>query len=253
MHGDAAPSPSTLLDAAGLASRYRSLPDSPQCTVREHIITRAEEAAQILWPYVQRNEPCVLRQLLTDWPPTQLWNDEYVRSKCGSAQVNVREVISADGRVGDASTPGVYSKLASMSMAELLDVLKDAEAHHANARVYGAQIRLRTSLRELFADTRPQLPVLEAMGPLWRNSPSLYVGCGARSPLHFDCLDNLLCIVGGRKQISLWHPAHANLLYAGGGNHQLFSKVDDVLAPQVAAIPARKSYAPPVRMRPTYR
>jgi hypothetical protein len=85
------------------------------------------------------------------------------------------------------------------------------------------------------AETRPAPACLEALGPIWRNAPSMYIGCGARSPLHFDCLENVLCLVRGRKRIALWHPAHTPLLYAGGGGSSLFSQVDDVLSAEAHA------------------
>ena len=118
----------------------------------------------------------------------------------------------------------------TVAFGELLDVLADAQSRGEHSPLYAAQLRLRTLLPTLFAETRPPPLCLEALGPLWRNAPSMYLGCGARSPLHFDCLENVLCIVRGRKRIALWHPAHGELLYPGGGGSALFSCVADALS-----------------------
>ena len=88
------------------------------------------------------------------------------------------------------------------------------------------QLRLRTVLPALFRDTRPPPDLLSALGAPWRNAPSAYIGSGSRTPLHFDLLENLFCVVRGRKRMQLWHPAHGAQLYPGGGGEPLFSKVD---------------------------
>ena len=88
----------------------------------------------------------------------------------------------------------------------------------------------------MFADTRPGPPGLGAFGPIWRNAPSLYAGCGAKTPLHFDLLENMLCVVRGRKRVTLWHPAEANLLYPAQDGDGAFSKAD-VYAPDLDAFP----------------
>ena len=105
-------------------------------------------------------------------------------------------------------------------------VLPSFAATHAAVPCLASQLRLRTVLPALFRDTRPPPDLLSALGAPWRNAPSAYVGSGSRTPLHFDLLENLFCVVRGRKRVQLWHPAHGTRLYPGGGGEALFSRVD---------------------------
>lgn len=89
-----------------------------------------------------------------------------------------------------------------------------------------SQLALRYELPDLYNDTRPPPELLAAFGSLWRSAPSAYIGAGSRTPLHFDLLENLLCVVLGRKVVQLWHPAYGEKLYPGGGGQDLFSQVD---------------------------
>ena len=229
-------SPRSLLQAAGLSPQHFETAPSKPPTALDELQPSEDELATVLRPYVERNHPCVLRRVLAEWAPVRLWDDAHLRATCATASVPVRSVEAPDGRVGDPSRTGMYATEPSMvPLGDLLDVLADAEAHGSNAPVYAAQLRLRTHLPALFAETRPAPACLEALGPIWRNAPSMYIGCGARSPLHFDCLENVLCLVRGRKRIALWHPAHTPLLYAGGGGSSLFSQVDDVLSAEAHA------------------
>lgn len=218
---------SELLDAAELSPLFRTPPVDPLSSITE------TTDMGVFAAHVQRNEPCVLRGILKGWPPVCGWSDEHLRATCGSTVVPTR-IADSPGRFGDQQRPGVYASTSeTMELAELLDTLEAAQRSGGYGEVYAAQLRLRTSLPQLYAETRPPPACLEVLGPLWRNSPSVYLGCGARSPLHFDCLENLLCMVRGRKNITLWHPAYGAMLYPGGGGSGLFSCVPDALADEI--------------------
>jgi hypothetical protein len=219
-----------LLDAAGLSPSFRQLPPTPSIPPTPAVAELSSSSIDQLEPFVRRNEPCVLRGILADWAPVLKWTDAHLRAACGEARVPVR-TADGPGRFGDAERPGMYDAPRTMRLGELLDELAAAEARSEHAAVYAAQVRLRTQLPKLYADVRPMPPCVDALGPPWRNAPSVYIGCGARSPIHFDCMENLLCVVRGRKSIALWHPAHAPLLYPGGGGSGLFSQVPDVFDP----------------------
>ncbi len=219
-----------LHDAAGLAPQHRRV-DDPAVEVAE----LAADAS--IAPFVARNQPCVLRGALSHWPPVQLWDDKHLRAQCGERRVPVREAdASGSGVFGSPNRPGVYARdgardAAELRLADLLDQLARSSSRCEPAGVYAAQVRLRTCLPELFAETRPEPACLAALGPRWRNSPSMYFGYRARTRLHHDLYENVLCVVRGRKSVCLWHPAHAPLLYPGGGGSALFSLVDDPLLP----------------------
>jgi hypothetical protein len=74
------------------------------------------------------------------------------------------------------------------------------------------------------------------LGSVWRNAPSAYFGCGHATPLHFDMLENVLCVVRGRKMVTLWHPGDSALLYPAEGGDAAFSRAN-VHQPDLDAFP----------------
>lgn len=78
---------------------------------------------------------------------------------------------------------------------------------------------------------------MRALGTVWRNSPSAYFGCGARTQAHFDLLENLFCVVAGAKQVMLWHPAQgAAVLYPGSDGDACKSQAD-IFQPDLVRFP----------------
>ena len=173
----------------------------------------------------------MLRSVLHDWRPVERWqDDEYLRAAGADATVSVRRVETSGGWT--AAGGGEYTT-EEMSWSALVDSHAESAASGCAAPHYAAQIRLRTALPRLFADVHPVPPCVGALGSVWRNAPSAYFGCGHASPLHFDQLENVLCVVRGRKHVTLWHPGDAGLLYPGEGGHAAFSTAN-VHAPDAA-------------------
>jgi hypothetical protein len=209
-----------LLDGAGLRRQFRESGSADALGD----MRASESSIEDLRQYVVRNQPVVVRGALTDWPPVLLWDDAYLLDAGAGVSVPVRH---ADGALGSCGTParaGIY-RVEEVEWGLLLESLRTAEQLQSPAPLYAAQLRLRTLLPALFRDTRPPPVWLAALGPPWRNAPSAYFGCGSRTPIHCDMLENLLCVVRGRKHIKLWHPSHGTQLYPGGGGEALFSRV----------------------------
>lgn len=209
---------SSLLDAAGLDPRFRSSAfentdgrghgGGPVPTVTP---TDADASRKLLSEFVATNKPVLLKGSLSDWAPVLRWHDdEYLCAAEPLASIDVRRTDSS-GRTSTGSS--AYQRESSVSWPSLVHELAESAARRERGSLYAAQVHLRTVLPGLFADTRPVPPCIGALGPVWRNAPSLYFGCGARTPLHFDLLENVLCVVRGRKHVTLWHPADAALLY----------------------------------------
>ena len=212
------PPTAALFDLACLAAKFRN-PDASICTKIEEI--REMGAERLRDEFVPENRPVVLRSVLQDWRPVERWSsDEYLRAAAPDAMVSVRRVDAAGGWT---ATGGGEYKTEEVAWSGLVDAHAEAEAHGRAATYYAAQLRLRTALPGLFADVHPVPPCVGALGPVWRNAPSAYFGCGHASPLHFDQLENILCVVRGRKQITLWHPADAGMLYPADGGQAAFS------------------------------
>ena len=227
----------SVLDAAGLAPRFRTRDEAARATMGREpsiITTTVSSSAStepsdrqqlLLADCIAKNEPILLRGVLSDWTPTKRWHDdEYLRATEPDAVLEPRRADVASGRTSTQGDP--YEREKPIGWPALVDAVAEAARKQENAPLYAAQVRVRTSLPHLFADTRPEPPCVAALGPVWRNAPSLYYGCGSKTPLHFDLLENFFCVVRGRKRMQLWHPAHGARLYPGGGGEALFSKVD---------------------------
>ena len=227
----------SLLDAAGLAPRFRTFEASAGTGGGGAAVpsfAAADITSEALHEqFVLHNRPAVVRDLHPGWGPLQ-WNDVRLRELCGERSIEVR-VADAGRQFGDPSRQGMYAR-ESLSLRGFIEALADAEALGKPAPFYAAQLALRRDLPELFADSRPEPPHLRALGPLWRGAPALYIGGSSQTPLHFDAFDNLLCVVRGAKSVLLWPPGCAELLYPGGGGSALFSRAD-VFAPDLSAFP----------------
>ena len=77
-----------------------------------------------------------------------------------------------------------------------------------------------------------------------RGAPAAYIGGGSTTPLHFDALENLLVVVRGRKDVTLWHPQHSALLYPrDDGAAAIFSRAD-IYHPDFDAFPLLRDALP---------
>lgn len=221
-----------LLDAAGLDPSYRSAEDLA-LTSSIQVLSSID---QLQAEYVLRNRPALLQGALTDWPPICKWcNDAYLREAGADCTVTARRVHA---RSGSCVESGAY-ETETISWPTLIDSLAEAQAQlgsSTSAPYYAAQLRLRTALPVLYADTRPEPACVRALGTIWRNAPSAYFGCGSRTPLHFDLLENIFCVVAGVKHVALWHPAHGELLYPGADGDASRS-LADVFAPDLVRFP----------------
>ena len=219
-----------LLDAAGLDPRYRSAADC----VAASSVPILSDLALLQKDCVLCNRPGLLRSALADWPPVSKWcDDAYLRQAGADASVTARRVHTSSGSCVET---GAY-QTEELSWVALIDSLAEAQLGcTTSAPYYAAQLRLRTALPALYADTRPEPPCVCALGPIWRNAPSAYFGCGSRTPLHFDLLENIFCVVAGVKHVVLWHPARSDLLYLGADGDASRS-LADVFAPDLLRFP----------------
>ncbi|KAL1500521.1 hypothetical protein AB1Y20_013177 [Prymnesium parvum] len=210
-----------LLDGSGLAPVFR------EAAHFDSVVELPPGSRHTdLHPFVLRNQPVVLRGALLDWLPVERWGeDEYLRSAGAGRRVGVRCAEEGTSTFGDVRRRGVYN-VAEVEWCEFLDSLDAAEQPLSTPQYYAAQLRLKSVLPTLYRDTHPPPSLLAALGVPWRSAPSAYIGCSSRTPIHFDLLENLFCMVRGRKRIQIWHPAHGKTLCPGGGGELLFSNIN---------------------------
>ena len=223
-----------IFDVACLAPRFREAAGSHAQSVE---VVSADHAERLRDFFVPENVPALLTSALVDWPPVERWADDaYLRSAApNDATLAVRRTESLRAESGAYESD-------ELPWADLVDEHAAAEREGRSAAHYAAQVRLRSSLPRLFADTHPIPPCVGALGALWRNAPAAYFGCGHASPLHFDQLENVLCVARGRKHVTLWHPGDAGLLYPREGGGAAFSRAD-VYEPDYTSFPLLREAA----------
>ena len=233
--GELPPVPASVVavhDVACLDPRFRAADD--RAADADIAALHADWAERLRDEFVPANRPVVLRSVLADWPPVEKWHDDayLLAAAAHDATIPARR---ADASAGSTAVEGAY-ETDELTWAALLDAHAEAAAHERTAAHYAAQLRLRTAMPRLFVDTNPVPECVGALGPVWRNAPAAYFGCGHATPLHFDQLENIFCVVRGRKRVTLWHPADAGLLYAGEGGQAAFSRAN-VYAPDLERFP----------------
>ena len=194
-------------------------------------------ATELRAKYVAKNRPVILRGAASRWATGELWTEAYLRQRCGERTLTVRSAESAafHGETGYAT--------ATLTVNELLDAIGSTSPVGA-LLPYAAQVPLRSALPELDADARPPPAHLAALGARLRGAPAAYIGGGSTTPLHFDALENLLVVVRGRKDVTLWHPQHSALLYPrDDGAAAIFSRAD-IHHPDFDAFPLLRDALP---------
>lgn len=119
---------------------YRKVPNYERAEEIESVDAATLGARSFQRDFVDRNRPLVIRGAAAHWPACERWSSiEYLKARCGDAQVDVHEspVIEADGLL---ASPGKLAWLkmlrltrqaARLSFAEFLDRAVAPEAHGA--------------------------------------------------------------------------------------------------------------------------
>jgi len=165
--------------------------------------------------HVAANTPALLRSHTTDWPPTR-WSASTVGEACGDRTVPVRLMDGETGLPLASRDTGQKYAVEKLPIVEAMAELERVASVGGHARWYLAQLQLRHELPELAHEARPPPEALSCLGLLSRTSPAAYFGVGNCTPLHFDVPENLLCVVRGRKDVRLWHPALGDALVGDG-------------------------------------
>ena len=182
--------------------------------------------------YVAANRPVIIRGALAEWPPLRRWTEADLRERCGARRVTVR-VAPQRGEhgamFGDVQRMQSY-RTAEVTLSELLDDLARPLPTY-----YGARMHLGASLPELAADATAAgvgpAPFAACFGEPQATNPTIYLGAGRQAtPMHFDPAENLLCVVEGGKDLTLFHPADTENVYPVGERNTkvIYSHVDFV-------------------------
>jgi len=167
-------------------------------------------------------EPCrpvVIRGAVADWPIARAAED-------GQALAGYLARFDAghpvEAFVGDAAIAGRYSytdDLAGFNFRRERMPLGDAVARitrpgEAHESVYAGSLPTEIFLPGLAADN--PLPFAPA-----GVSPRLWIGHASTIACHYDMLDNIACVVAGRRRFTLYPPDAIGNLYVGPIDHTM--------------------------------
>ena len=234
-------------DRAKLAHRHREWPATgPSGAAGAHAPVAECAAASLTVAhfrerYVLANEPLVIRGALSGWAPLVRWDTAYLRAVAGACRVPVRinpRVAGPTARMfGDPLRMQAYES-EERRLDEVLDELERPEP-----ACYAARMPVARLLPELLPDLAdgPAERFAACFGPPQAINPVCYLGAGRQAtPMHFDPSDNLLCVVEGAKELTLYHPADTEHLYPAGERNTaaVYSLVGSCEPPDLARFPA---------------
>ncbi|WP_343525892.1 cupin-like domain-containing protein [Sphingomonas sp.] len=168
-------------------------------------------------------EPCrpaVIRGAAADWPLTRMTasGGEALRDYLSGFDIG-RQV---EAFVGDASIAGRYSytdDLSGFNFRREAMPLRDAIARMTDDReaqdsLYIGSVPIAGVMPRLVEDN--YLPFVPP-----RAGPLIWMGHASTVPCHYDMMDNVACVVAGRRRFTLYPPEAIGDLYVGPIDHTM--------------------------------
>jgi hypothetical protein len=214
--------------------------------------------------YVVAQRPTVLRGYASDWPATKHWGcPEYLlhvagRDRLLSVERSDSGVFSYGSDYARTTVPLALALEHFAHCARASDAgdgdgsgISGRDASQATAQIYAAQLPIDSLSPTLRGDLRvPNFCFRAARdGSMDDNHNSsvathLWLGRGARTPLHWDAADNCLVQLCGSKYCRLYSPRESRRLHPFDGQDgpRNASRVGDVETADVALWPGRACY-----------
>jgi hypothetical protein len=195
------------------------------------IAGRELEPTRFQQEIVQGCRPVVIRGLVADWPVVQAAH---------ASPRTLRDYLcafDAGGRIdaffGDPAIAGKYYynpglegfnfERRTMKLLEAVEAIVEAVNHPAARSVYVGSVPTPEFLPG-FAAGNP-MPLL---GP--KAAPQIWLGTASNVSSHYDALDNLACVIAGRRRFTLYAPELISKLYVG--------PIDNTMAGQPVSLAA---------------
>jgi hypothetical protein len=182
----------------------------------------------------QNCRPVVIRGLVADWPA--------VRAATASPDTfkDYLGTFDAGGRIdaffGDPAIAGKYYynpgfqgfnfERRTMPFLEAVSAIVEAVNRPGAQSIYVGSVPIRDYLPRFAADN--PLPLV---GP--ETGPRIWLGTASNVSSHYDALDNLACVIAGRRRFTLYAPELISQLYVG--------PIDNTMAGQPVSLAASAS------------
>jgi hypothetical protein len=179
---------------------------------------------------VQGCRPVLIRGLVSDWPALQAASasPRTLKDYLGTFDIGGR----VDAFFGDPAIAGKYYynpgldgfnfERRTMKLLEALEAIVEAVERPGAKSVYVGSVPASDYLPG-FATGNP-LPLLGS------TTPRIWLGTASNVSSHYDTLDNLACVIAGRRRFTLYAPELIGKLYVG--------PIDNTMAGQPVSLAA---------------
>jgi hypothetical protein len=212
--------------------------------VREFAGADIASPAQFLRDIAEPCHPVVLRGLVRHWPVVQAVAQspqafrEYVApfDRGGQLEVFFGEPHIAGKYYYSGDMRGFNFERRPMRFLEALDAMLSNLNSPGSQSIYMGSIPID--------DYLPQFSLQNALPFLSRAiAPRIWLGHASNVSSHYDTLDNIACVIAGKRRFTLFAPEHISHLYAG--------PIDNTMAGQPVSLAA--SSAPDDAKFPLFR
>lgn len=165
--------------------------------------SRRELEERFIFP----QRPVIVSGAMEGWPAPERWTNDYLTEKAGARPVRPSKATAAGTHIPDPKL-GAIATASEMKFAEYIDLL--AGDALSDGQLYAVQLPIRTVLPELWPDVRfPHFVDEDKYAAV-----NLWFGPGNNfTSLHYDCADNFLTQIRGRKQVILCPPREITRVY----------------------------------------
>ena len=160
--------------------------------------------------------PAVIRQYLKDWPALQAQNEsvdalaQYIgRFDSGNNVVTYRGAPDIGGRFFyQDEMEGFNFDRVQETFAQALESILAHRDNPEPPSIYTGAVNLQDNLPGFARENHCDLVGSTAVARIW-------VGNAATVSTHYDLLDNIVCVVSGRRRFTLFPPEQLTNLYVG--------------------------------------
>lgn len=177
----------------------------------------------------REGKPVLIHGVVSTWPCSRLWTDEYLRERLRGRKFLVTE--SRDGLFGIHSSRLLDSQgICHLSFDEFLDRIRGGTRTDEDelALESGPVLFMQQKpAAQAFPELLPDVGETELFDPAELVQLNIWIGQRhSRIPMHYDSYDNLLAQVRGSKSVRLYAPRQTPFLYPGLEGEAFASHVD---------------------------